>query len=199
MRVERPNSCSATRRIHARTVECYLVDAHTTCRCAKRGLKTSGQRRKTKSSERRAAIVETSGVGEGLTPSLTDGPTCSAHEDPIMEKLRRELVDSISSQLPLIPVSQIVNDCLTVFFQRSFPTLSICHEPTLCIVAQCFFGSGENNERTDYDSRIEHALIHLMRSFALLTAVCAATAFMHQGTFLVYDAIGPLFFGAWRI
>jgi len=64
----------------------------------KRGPKTSGMRRKTKTSERRTVIVETSGVDEGLAPSLTDGPACSTHEDPIMEKIRRKLVDSISSQ-----------------------------------------------------------------------------------------------------
>jgi hypothetical protein len=100
----------------------------------------------------------------------------------------------------------IVNECVSVFFQRSFPNHPICHELSLRRYATYFFAheSGEDNTTglaMEGSSEIatNRSAMRLARSFTLITAVCAATSLLHQKTVLSFGAaVGPLFFSKSR-
>ncbi|KAM6509541.1 hypothetical protein FALCPG4_017192 [Fusarium falciforme] len=81
---------------------------------------------------------------------------------------------------------------ISVHFQRSFPIL---HEPSLRADAAYFFGA-------DTPADLQYAAkdpLTLMRSFAVLTAFCAAQSFLYAKSTIPYGAaVGPRFLTASR-
>ncbi|KAM0414656.1 hypothetical protein ACHAPT_013500 [Fusarium lateritium] len=83
----------------------------------------------------------------------------------------------------------MVQDCISIHFQRSFPIL---HEPSLRADAAYFFGA-------DTPQCLAKDVLPLMRSFTVLTAFCAAQSFLYARSSIPYGlAVGPKFLAAAR-
>ncbi|KAF5004461.1 hypothetical protein FDECE_9041 [Fusarium decemcellulare] len=110
----------------------------------------------------------------------------------ILGRLQRELLEAIQSEVPGIPVVTVAHHCISVHFQRSFPIL---HEPSLREDAAYFFSA-------DASAGLQHTTkdaLALMRSFAVLTAFCAAQSFLYSKSTIPYGAaVGPKFLTAAR-
>ena len=137
---------------------------------------------------------------EDASSNPSPGYSISEQENSRILNLRSELIAAIEVQLPTLHISQIIGECITVFFERSFSTFPICHEASLRAYALFFFGPpGQSINTWQPNRNADSSSIQLLRSFALLNAVCAATSFIHQTTFLPNGATaGPLFFRASR-
>jgi hypothetical protein len=114
----------------------------------------------------------------------------------VLDRLRRELREAIHNEVPLIPLSTIAQLCISTRFQRSFPIL---HEPSVRADATYFFGADGERLPTSLDQLASKDGLTLMRSFTVLTALCAAQSFLHARSTIPYGAaVGPKFLAAAR-
>lgn len=127
--------------------------------------------------------------------SISTPSVAAETQESSLSKLHRILVTGIIAVFPNTTVLQLVNDCLSLFFQRSFPNLPICHEPSLRAYAQEFF----KDELPSDHILLNDASVPVLRSFSLLTAVCGTMTFIHGETIIPRGAVmGPLFLCASR-
>ena len=138
--------------------------------------------------------------------SLTDPQIPGASGLSILWRLRDQLVAEIEEQIPASSAKRVIEECISTFFTQSFQVLPICHEPSIRESAGCFFGSAKAGELTPVnhghgqlrreDTRDQ---VKLMRSFTLLTALCASMSFVHSNSFIPHGSqVGPLFLCASR-
>lgn len=125
----------------------------------------------------------------GVSPQYFDGLL-------LLEKLRTELNDAIVQEQPSVPISTIAQLCISIRCHRSFP---IVHERSLRADATYFFGAeGECFPTSIGQHGTKHGLA-LMRSFTVLTVLCAAQSFLFANTTIQYGAaVGPKFLAAAR-
>ncbi|KAJ6097255.1 hypothetical protein N7499_001629 [Penicillium canescens] len=154
----------------------------------KRGPKGQRTQRQARS---HAAILETSTLGE-----LCDSGRPQLDGLAVLERLQRELKEAIQHEVPRIPVGTIAQHCISIHFRRSFPIL---HEPSMRADATYFFGADDEIPPTYLAEYAGKDGLTLMRSFAVLTALCAAQSFLHARSTLPYGAaVGPKFLRAAR-
>ncbi|KAL7939952.1 hypothetical protein V8C42DRAFT_339055 [Trichoderma barbatum] len=85
------------------------------------------------------------GIGAGdaaTTESHHSGHGRSDQHDgqqQLLERLRHELLHALCDKIPTSPAHEVVESCVSLFFQRSFPNLPIRHEPTLRALAKDLF------------------------------------------------------------
>ena len=100
--------------------------------------------------------------------------------------IRTTLTDTLRRLLPTVSISAILDDCIAAFVQSFFPSAPICHEPTLRKYATDHFAdSGLGDQwRLDFVSANPEQQVEAMRSFSLITGLCAAVAVVQAKTFL---------------
>ncbi|KAH7371467.1 hypothetical protein BKA64DRAFT_587502 [Cadophora sp. MPI-SDFR-AT-0126] len=105
----------------------------------------------------------------------------------IVDTIRSDLLLSIQAALPSVPILGIVNDCIALFMQYTFPTSPIVHEATVRADAQVYFS--ETASKDIFKSNDIHQSVKHMRAFTLVTAVCASTASVMPESLLPYGRI----------
>lgn len=97
-----------------------------------------------------------------------------------------------------VAIKEAVDRCISLYYERSFATLPICHEPILRSDAVYFF-SNDNTPRDPDSEKAAGDTIARLRSFTLLTAICATMSFLHGQFMTPFAAVaGPLFLQAAR-
>ncbi|KAL4879557.1 hypothetical protein BJY04DRAFT_94026 [Aspergillus karnatakaensis] len=91
----------------------------------------------------------------------------------------QKLLADLEHAVPFIPVDSMVQLCISAFFQRTFHTAPICHEPTLRADAEFFFGKDSPSSLSPSPDDPPTQAIKIMRSFTLLTTVCATMAALY--------------------
>ncbi|KAH8903865.1 hypothetical protein BR93DRAFT_917903 [Coniochaeta sp. PMI_546] len=104
-----------------------------------------------------------------LSPVLELLPTPSS-----AQKIRDDLVQVIISALPSVPVLQLVNNCIDLYLQYTFPTAPMIHEPTLRASASAFFS--EASATNLFSAQDQQQEVARIRAFTLLTGFCASVA-----------------------
>ncbi|KFZ19568.1 hypothetical protein V502_03532 [Pseudogymnoascus sp. VKM F-4520 (FW-2644)] len=104
-----------------------------------------------------------------------------------VETSRDDLLLSIRSVLPSIPLVDIVNDCISLFMQYTFPTSPIIHEATVRANASLYFS--DPSCTGGYSSHEVHQRVDHMRAFTLVTALCASVASVMPESLLSYGQI----------
>lgn len=131
-------------------------------------------------------------------PRFIIGDSAEGHETSPMWRLHKQLCTDFGTQSPLVTIADMVNECIAFCFQRSFPTFPIFHESSIRASAKHFFGSIDDNrvgKSSSFDNNPALNDIALMRSFTVITGLCATMSFIHQKTLLPRGAsVGPLFF-----
>ena len=97
------------------------------------------------------------------------------------ETIRTELVNSLNSSLPAIPVEQLVDDCISAWMRYVFPTSPICSEEMLRSNRHLIFESMPINDGANFAiSTAERDVGHVpsLRCFTLVTACCAAAGIL---------------------
>ncbi|KAF7557429.1 hypothetical protein G7Z17_g692 [Cylindrodendrum hubeiense] len=102
------------------------------------------------------------------------------------------LLSSISTAVPLIPVRDIVNHCIDLYMQYTFPSSPIVHEATVRDDALTLF-SDTAALVTLFSLHDEHQTAARMRAFALLAGLCASVSSVVPGSLLAYGSVisGP--------
>lgn len=133
-----------------------------------------------------SGTLTTSAAETDLTPSAG-----------LVQSIKDNLMDLMSSALPSLPVLGIAEHCIDLYMQYTFPTAPIVHEPTLRAVARRFFSAMDVTELFRADSHQEE--VTLIRDFALITGLCAAVASTIPQSILQYrELIANLFLNSSR-
>ncbi|KAL5315022.1 hypothetical protein ACEPPN_017673 [Leptodophora sp. 'Broadleaf-Isolate-01'] len=103
------------------------------------------------------------------------------------EAVWSNLLLSIQAALPALPMLDIVNNCITLFMQYTFPTSPIIHEATVRAHALAYFSETASNG--NFKPNNIHQSVKHMRAFTLITAVCASTASVMPESLLPYGSI----------
>lgn len=109
-----------------------------------------------------------------------------------IEASRDDLLLSIRAVLPSIPLVDIVNDCISLFMQYTFPTSPIIHEATVRANASRYFSDTcyiKACSPHEIYQRVDH-----MRAFTLVTALCASVASVMPESLLSYGKIVAIHF-----
>lgn len=131
------------------------------------------------------------------TPNASELPTAPqpgplAHQSAEIEQspaaksaqtTRDALMNLMSSALLSLPALEVVNRCIYLYMQYTFPMAPIVHEPTLRKFAVRYFGTSpaELFRAGTYEEEVAN-----MRSFALLTGLCASVASVIPESLLSY-------------
>ncbi|KAJ5761586.1 hypothetical protein N7533_003625 [Penicillium manginii] len=99
------------------------------------------------------------------------------------QAIRDRLLDSMSSAMPSMVPLDIVDRCILLYMQYTFPTAPIVHEPTLRQYAVTFFSDAST--RLFAALTTEEEMAH-MRAFALLSGLCASVASVIPSSLLSY-------------
>ncbi|KAI9170673.1 hypothetical protein HJFPF1_00143 [Paramyrothecium foliicola] len=156
-----------------------------------------------KTSDGLATIDERNTYSVLMWKSLPTYDQFPALEDFLWDVLE-QLVEEVHHVFPSTPIGDVVNKCIDLFFQFLFPSAPICHEPSLRRAAGLFFRNADSQRRSSLADAAASMLwkapgIDAVRSFTLLTAVCASTLFFHQDAFLhVGRELGQSFLRASR-
>lgn len=114
-----------------------------------------------------------------------------------LKRIHGGLMTRFRNEVLSVTIKEAVDRCISLYYERSFATLPICHEPTLRSDAVYFFS--DNVTSRDPNCEAAGDTITRLRSFTLLTALCATMSFLH-GQFMTPFApvAGPLFLQAAR-
>jgi hypothetical protein len=124
-------------------------------------------------------------------------------DDPVVARtsrhLRQHLIENLHQQLPTHTLEQVVDAYISLFMEHRFPATPICHE--LSLRTNTSLRLSESN--TDYRSPANQSEMETesnvslpsIRSFTLLTALCALTSYtVAEDVLPGNQQVGPLFF-----
>lgn len=113
--------------------------------------------------------------------------------------IRHRLLETLQSSLPSMVVLDIVNYCIDLYMQYTFPSAPSVHEPTLRAGAARFFAEPIVPDLHLFRASCWPEQVADMRSFALITALCASNASMMPESLIPYrESLAIPFLGASR-
>ena len=114
-------------------------------------------------------------------------------------RIRQSLLETLQTALPSMVVLDIVNYCIDLYMQYTFPSAPSVHEPTLRAAATRFFAEPTPPDPQLFRANCWPEHVADMRSFALITALCASNASMMPQSLIPYrGALAIPFLGASR-
>ncbi|RDW72930.1 hypothetical protein BP6252_06837 [Coleophoma cylindrospora] len=121
---------------------------------------------------------ETTGPSVRATDRAT-GWVSPAAVELAAQRVRYDLLVALDTAMPSVPVEDIVDQCISLYLQYYFPICPFVHEPRLRANASLALpDSVEPNVNVSSPPSLEAEMMAMMamRSFTLVTAVCAVTA-----------------------
>ncbi|KIM93686.1 hypothetical protein OIDMADRAFT_137431 [Oidiodendron maius Zn] len=209
------HACDACRR---RKVKCDATDLCANCRISrlpcqytykpkKRGPKAPGLARNPRSAPEPEHVHIAPSPPSTEDTSFWPSPTSSSFEggkDPVKtaglaRTIRHRLLETLQSSLPSMVMLDIVNYCIDLYMQYTFPSAPSVHEPTLRAGAARFFAEPIVPDLHLFGAGCWPEQVADMRSFALITALCASNASMMPESLISYrESLAIPFLGASR-
>ncbi|KAH8653747.1 hypothetical protein BX600DRAFT_501295 [Xylariales sp. PMI_506] len=135
-------------------------------------------------------------AAQTVTLSPQQGPI--VHNQPLLQPdthptvaaktARDALLQWMSAALPELPALEVVNKCISLYMQYTFPTAPMVHETTLRESASRYFPKSTRDTDVFRACNWEEEMAH-MRAFALVTALCASVASVIPDSLLPYQQI----------
>ncbi|KAF4472629.1 hypothetical protein FALBO_468 [Fusarium albosuccineum] len=100
------------------------------------------------------------------------------------QAIRDALLTSIRAAVPAVSAEAMVNKCIDLYMQYTFPSIPIVHEPSLRSNAAKYFS--DSYTRGLFSGVEEHERVTKRRGFALITALCASVTSVMPPSVLSY-------------